>query len=89
MPKKYPAEVHGRAVRMTVDRLSEYPTVFASCKALAPKLNVGIETLRKWVVQAKIDAGVTVGRATAELDEIRGLKKEVRDLKELTRIAAR
>lgn len=41
MPKKYPAEVRDRAVRMVNDRLSEYPSVFAACKALAPKLDVG------------------------------------------------
>ena len=51
MPKKFPPEVRDRAVRMTLDRLSDYPTVYAACSALAPKLNVGVETLRKWVVQ--------------------------------------
>ena len=51
MPKKFPPEVRDRAVRMTLDRLSGYPTVYAACSALAPKLNVGVETLRKWVVQ--------------------------------------
>jgi transposase len=35
MPKKFPPEVRDRAVRMTLDRLSEYPTMFAACKALA------------------------------------------------------
>lgn len=44
MPKKYPDEVRERAVRMTLDRLNEYPTPCAACQALAPKLNVGVET---------------------------------------------
>ena len=37
MPKKFPAEVHERAVRMVLDGLTDYPTVFAACSALAPK----------------------------------------------------
>jgi hypothetical protein len=34
MPKQYPSEVRDRAVRMTLDRLSDYPSVFAACKAM-------------------------------------------------------
>jgi len=52
VPKKYPAEVHDRAVRMALDRLNDYPSVWAACQALAPKLDVGAERLRKWIVQA-------------------------------------
>lgn len=63
MPKKYPAEVRDRAVRMVVDRLSEYPSVYAACKALAPKLDVAPESLRRWVVQSQLDAGQPEGRA--------------------------
>jgi transposase len=47
MPKKYPAEVRERAVRMTLDRLKDYPSLWATVSDLAPKLNVGTETLRK------------------------------------------
>ena len=86
MPKKFPVEVRDRSVRMVLDRLGDYPTMFAACKDLAPKLNVGVETLRKWVVQAQIDAGVQTGPTSAELDEIKKLKAENRDLKEANEI---
>lgn len=86
MPKKFPPEVRDRAVRMTLDRLSDYPTVYAACSALAPKLNVGVETLRKWVVQAQVDAGTKVGPTSSELEEIKKLKGENRDLKEANEI---
>lgn len=86
MPKKYPAGVRARAVRMAVDQLPGYPTVFATCKALAPKLSVGVETLRKLVVQAQIDAGVTAGPTTIELEEIKKLKAQNRDLRESNEI---
>jgi transposase len=86
MPKKFPPEVRDRAVRMTLDRLSEYPTIVAACKALAPKLDVGVETLPRWVVQAQIDAGVKDGPTGAELEEIRKSKSENRDLREADEI---
>ena len=62
MPKKYPDEVREGAVRMALDRLNEYPTPYAACQALAPQLNVGVETLQKWVIQAQVDAGTRRGR---------------------------
>lgn len=86
MPKKYPDEVRDRAVRMALDRLSEYPTPYAACQALAPKLNVGVETLRKWVIQAQVDAGTRTGPSSVELEEIKQLKKENRDLKEINEV---
>jgi transposase len=86
MPKKFPAEVHDRAVRMVLDRLNDYPTLSAACTALAPKLNVGVETSRKWVVQAQIDAGTKSGPSSTELEEIQRLKRENRDLKEANEI---
>jgi transposase len=82
MPKQFPPEVRDRAVRMIMDRLSEYPSVHAACKALAPKLGVGPESLRRWVVQAQIHAGEKTGPSSDELEEIKRLRAEVRDLKE-------
>ena len=86
MPKKYPAEVHDRAVRMALDRLNDYPSMWAACQALAPKLDIGAEMLRKWIVQAQVNAGDRVGPTSQELDEIKKLKAEVRDLREANEI---
>ena len=86
MPKKYPAEVRDRAVAMVLDRLSEYPSVYAACKALAPKLDVGKEALRRWVIQAQVDAGAKEGPTTDEQDELKRLRAENRDLKEANEI---
>jgi transposase-like protein len=86
MPKQFPPEVRDRAVRMIMDRLSDYLSVYAACKALAPKLGVGPESLRRWVVQAQIDAGEKRGPSSDELEEIKRLRAEVRDLKESNEI---
>ncbi|PTT60463.1 hypothetical protein DBR22_20415 [Arthrobacter sp. HMWF013] len=89
MPKQFPPEVRDCAVRMTMDRLSEYPSVSAVCKALAPKLGVGPESLRRWVVQAQVDAGDKTGPSSDELEEIKRLRAEVRGLKESNEILKR
>jgi transposase len=86
MAKRYPAEQRERATRMAVDRLGEYGSPWAAAQALGPKLGVGAETLRKWIVQAEVDAGDRQGPTSTELEEIKRLKAEVRDLKEANEI---
>ena len=86
MPKQYPSEVRERAVRMILDRLDGYPSVWAACQDIGPKLDVGPESLRKWVVQAQTDSGARSGPTSDELEEIRRLKREVKDLKEANEI---
>jgi transposase len=86
MPKKYPSEQRDRATRMALDRLDEYPSPWAAAQALGPKVGVGPETLRKWVVQAQVDQGHRQGPTSEELAEIKRLKAENRDLKEANEI---
>jgi transposase len=84
--EKYPSEQGERATRMVLDRLKEYPSVWAAAQALGSKLGVGPETLRKWVVQAQVDQGQRTGPSSEELAEIKGLRAENRDLKEVNEI---
>src|SRR3954451_11086969 len=86
MPKRYPAEQRERATRMALERLGEYKTPYACAQALGPKLGVGAETLRKWIVQGQVDAGDRTGPTSEELEEIKRLKAEVRDLREANEI---
>lgn len=53
---------------------------------MAPKLNVGKETLRRWVIQVQVDAGERTGPASEELAEIKASKVKVRDLEEVNDI---
>jgi transposase len=87
MPNKYPLEVGERATPMALDRLPDYPSLWAACRDLGEKLNVGPERLRKWVRQAQVDAGTKPRPSSAELEEIRRLKKENRDLRETNEMA--
>jgi transposase-like protein len=71
---------------MLLDRLDEYPSAWAAAQALGPKLGVGSESLRKWVLQAQIDQGQRSGPSSDELAEIKRLRAENRDLKEANEI---
>ena len=86
MAKHYPVEQRERAVRMVLDHLSEYRSVYAACAAIGPKVGVGKDSLRRWVLQAQVDAEQRPGVTTAEQQRIRELERENRDLKEANEI---
>ncbi|HTJ67504.1 MAG TPA: transposase [Actinospica sp.] len=85
--KRYPAEFKRDAVELV--RSSPQRTV----AEIAAELGVSDQSLRKWVDQARIDAGGDRGGAltTDERDELRRLRREVVELrkeKEILRKAA-
>jgi transposase-like protein len=56
MSKHYPVEQRDRAVKMVLDHLCECRSVYAACQAIGPKVGVGEESRRRWVLQAQVDA---------------------------------
>jgi transposase len=81
MPKRISPELRDRAVRMVVEHQQDYPSVTAASRAVA-KLGLGRETVRRWVVQAEVDAGGRRGMTSAEHAEVKRLKVENRRLRE-------
>lgn len=86
MPKKISPEVKARAVRMVLEHRDDYPSVTAAAGAVAKQLGLGRETVRRWIVDAEIDAGTRPGTTTAEQAEIKALKAKIRRLEEDNRI---
>ena len=82
MPKKIDAEVRERAVRMVREHQQDYRSVTAACQAVAKRLGLGRESVRRWVVRAEIDGGVRTGASSDELAEIKKLKSENKRLRE-------
>ena len=82
MPKRIDPELKARAVRMVTEHQQEYPSLTAAAAAVARKLGVGGESVRRWVIQAQVDAGQRLGPTSAELAEIKALKAAVRRLEE-------
>lgn len=86
MSKRYPKQVRDRAVRMVTDHLDEYDSPYLACQAIAPKVGVGAEALRRWFNQAQVDAGEQSGTSSAEKNRIRELERENRELREANEI---
>lgn len=82
MPKKIDPALRERAVRLVLEHRAEYPSTAKAIAAFARQVGVGTESLRRWVVQAEIDAGDREGQTSAEHAEIRRLKAENRRLRE-------
>jgi transposase-like protein len=82
MPKKIDAAVKERALRMFADHRGDYPSDTALAEAVAKRVGVGRETVRRWLVQADINAGTRPGTTSDELAELKRLKAENRKLKE-------
>lgn len=72
-PSSYTPEFRRRAVEEVLDRQRRVTEVAKSLSMKTP------ETLRRWVVQARIDRGLVVGPTSEELAEIKALRKEVAD----------
>ncbi|MPM24835.1 IS3 family transposase ISPfr13 [bioreactor metagenome] len=82
MPERIDPDLRTRAVRLVREHRRGYSTMAAACLAVAKELGVGKETVRRWVVQAEVDAGQREEGTTAEAEEIGRLRGENRRLRE-------
>ncbi len=78
---KYPDELRDRAVRMVLDHQHEYGSQWEAICSVAEKLGPKPETVRLWVRQAEKDSGRRPGATTAELAELKRLKRENAELR--------
>lgn len=82
MPKVIDQEIKARAVRLVAEHRGDYPSLTAAAAAVARQLGLGKETVRRWAVQAEIDAGTRAGMTSQEHAEIKRLKAENARLRE-------
>ena len=80
-PKQYSQEVRERAVRLVLEHEGEHGSRWAAIGSIAGKIGCAPETLRKWVLQAERDAGKREGLTTSEREELKALKREVKELR--------
>ena len=86
---EYPQEMRERAVRMVAESVAagDCPSEFEAIRTIASRLGIGSpETLRKWVRRAEVDGGSRPGKTSAEIAEIRELKKDVAELRRANEI---
>src|SRR5438034_8284880 len=68
-PKKYPDEMRDRAIRLVLDIAGDAGSITAACRRIGEQLGINSDTLRGWVKQAQVDAGLRPGTATARSEE--------------------
>ena len=86
MASKYDAETRARAVRLVRDHVGDYDSEFAAIRAVAARLGMSTEALRRWVRQAEVDAGQAVGVTSESAREIRELKRKNAELEQTIEI---
>jgi len=67
-------------VRMVRELRRDDPKDQGVVTRVARQLGVGTESLRQWVKQDEIEAGLRPGLTTEERDELKRLRKENREL---------
>ena len=86
-PSKYPRELQERAVRLVMESKSDYGSEYEAIRSIAGKLGItSPESLRNWVRQAEVDGGTRPGKTSAEIAEIKELKRENAELRRANEI---
>jgi transposase len=85
-PRKYPAELRDRAVRLVFEIREESGEKRGAIAKVATQLGLNPETLHNWVNQAEVDQGRRNGLTTDERRRMRELEKENRELRRANEI---
>ena len=83
---KFSPEVRERAVRLVEEHRGEYPSLWAAVESIAPKIGCVPATLLEWVKRAEIDAGARPGTTTTEMQRIKELERENKELRRANEI---
>lgn len=71
---------------MVLEHRSEHDSQWAAIASVAAKIGCTAETLRRWVRQIERDTGVRPGPTTTELERIKALERENRELRQANEI---
>ena len=84
--KRYPREMKDRAVALVFAAIEASGERHGHVSRIARQLDIGPETLRKWVTQAEVDHGRRPGVTTEEHRRIVELERENRELRRANEI---
>lgn len=84
--RRYPLELRERAVRMVHEAIAADGTRTGVLPRVARQLGIGVESLRSWVKQAKVDEGRRSGVTSEERRRVAELEKENRELRRANEI---
>jgi transposase-like protein len=83
---KFSPEVRERAVRMVLEHRGQYPSLWAAIESIAPKIGCAPQTLNDWVKRHQIDTGDRAGITTCELQRLKELERENKELRRANEI---
>ena len=83
---KFSSELHERAVRLVQEGRSQYPSLWKTVAAIAPKIGCTPTTLLNWIKRAEVDSGQRPGVTTEERERIKALEREVKELRRANEI---
>ena len=84
--RRYSKAQKDQAVRLVRQIREETGERHGAVQRVARQLGFGVETVRKWVNQADVDAGARPGVTTQDNVKIRRLEQEVRELRRANEI---
>src|SRR5438045_4648320 len=87
--RRYRPEEKVQAVRLVHQLRRELGTSQGTVERVARQLGYGVESVRGWVKQADIDGGERPGTTTADAEELKALRQEVRELRRANEILKR
>lgn len=87
-PRKYPQELRERAIRLVREARDEDSelSLNAAVHRIGPRVGIVPDTLRTWCKQVDIDSGRIPGLKTSEAEELKTLRREVKELKRANEI---
>jgi transposase-like protein len=83
---QFSPEIRERAVRMVREHRGDYPSLWATIESLAPKIGCVPQTLNEWVKRDEIDNGTRGGVTTTELQRLKELERENKELRKANEI---
>lgn len=83
---RYSPEVRARAVRMVLEHRGDHASEWTAIGSIASKIGCTAETLRGWVRQSERDQGLRAGTTSDERERVKGLEREVRELRQANEI---
>ncbi len=86
MPVKYDQDTKAKAVRLVREHAGDYESEWAAISAVAGRMGMSSETLRKWIRQGEVDQGQAPGVSSDAAREIRDLKRKNRELEQTIEI---
>ena len=71
---------------MVLEHRGEYPSLWAAIDSITPKIGCVPQTLHTWVKRVEVDSGVREGVSTSELQRLKELERENKELRKANEI---